>query len=205
MCARVPQRLEQRVGEAQRQQVLDRLLAEIMVDAEDLLLGEDGGDRVVDARAEARSWPSGFSSTTRASGVTRPAAPSAGGRSGRTGWARSRDRTGAAGPRRRRALRRARPSPRPWPRRGARRSRRLAKPGEHARRRSATVTCSRQRGLDPAQVVLGRELAARHADDPAAGAASAGRARASRGPAAACGRRGRRWRRTRRGRRPGRG
>ena len=31
---RVPQRLEQRVGEAQRQQVLHRLLAEVVVDAE---------------------------------------------------------------------------------------------------------------------------------------------------------------------------
>ena len=37
---RVPQRLEQHVGEAQRQQVLHRLLAEIVIDAEDLLLGE---------------------------------------------------------------------------------------------------------------------------------------------------------------------
>ena len=37
---RVPQRLEQHVGEAQRQQVLHRLLAEIMVDPEDALLGK---------------------------------------------------------------------------------------------------------------------------------------------------------------------
>ena len=47
----VPQRLEHQVGEAQREQVLHRLLAEIMVDAEDPLLGEGGGDRVVDLAA----------------------------------------------------------------------------------------------------------------------------------------------------------
>ncbi len=38
--AAVPQRLEQRVGEAEHQQVLDRFLAEVVVDPEDLLLGE---------------------------------------------------------------------------------------------------------------------------------------------------------------------
>ena len=37
----VPDRLEQAVGEAERQDVLRRLLAEEVVDAEDLLLGED--------------------------------------------------------------------------------------------------------------------------------------------------------------------
>ncbi len=37
----VPQPLEDRVGEAQRQQVLHRLLAEVVVDAEGLRLGED--------------------------------------------------------------------------------------------------------------------------------------------------------------------
>ena len=36
----VPDRLEQAVGEAERQDVLRRLLAEEMVDAEDLLFGE---------------------------------------------------------------------------------------------------------------------------------------------------------------------
>ena len=34
---RVPHRLEQRVGEAQRQDVLDRLLAQVVVDAEHVL------------------------------------------------------------------------------------------------------------------------------------------------------------------------
>ena len=49
----VPQRLEQRVGEAQRDQVLHRLLAEIMVDAEDAVFAERLRQRVVD-RAAAR-------------------------------------------------------------------------------------------------------------------------------------------------------
>ena len=44
----VPQRLEERVGEAQRHQVLHRLLAEIVVDAEDLLLAEIVADQVVE-------------------------------------------------------------------------------------------------------------------------------------------------------------
>ena len=37
----IPDRLEQAVGEAERQDVLRRFLAEEVVDAEDLLLGED--------------------------------------------------------------------------------------------------------------------------------------------------------------------
>ncbi len=44
----VPQGLEQAVGEPQDHQVLDGFLAEIMVDPEDLLLGEDPADRIVD-------------------------------------------------------------------------------------------------------------------------------------------------------------
>ena len=44
-AAAAPQRLEQRVAEAQRQQVLHRLLAEIVIDAKDLLLGEDARRR----------------------------------------------------------------------------------------------------------------------------------------------------------------
>ena len=45
---RVPDRLEQDIGEAQSEQVLDRLFAEVVVDAIDLILGEDLGDLVVD-------------------------------------------------------------------------------------------------------------------------------------------------------------
>ena len=37
----VPHRLEHAVGEPERQQVLDRLLAQVVVDAEDLALVED--------------------------------------------------------------------------------------------------------------------------------------------------------------------
>ena len=44
----VPQRLEDRVAEPQRDQVLDRLLAQIVVDAEDLVLAEGVGHGVVD-------------------------------------------------------------------------------------------------------------------------------------------------------------
>ena len=44
----LPQRLEQRIAEAQRQQVLHRLLAEVVVDAEGLVLVEGVPDRVVD-------------------------------------------------------------------------------------------------------------------------------------------------------------
>ena len=43
-----PQRLEQRVAEAQRHQVLHRLFAEVMIDAVDLLLGEHLADLRVD-------------------------------------------------------------------------------------------------------------------------------------------------------------
>ncbi len=43
-----PQRLEQRVGESQRQQVLYRLLAEVMIDAVDLVLRETLAHLIVD-------------------------------------------------------------------------------------------------------------------------------------------------------------
>ena len=44
----VPHRLEQVVGEAQGQDVLDRLLAQVVVDAEDVLRGEDLVDQLVE-------------------------------------------------------------------------------------------------------------------------------------------------------------
>ena len=47
----VPQRLEQRIGEAQSEQVLDRFLAEIMVDPEGAVLGERRRHRVIDFAA----------------------------------------------------------------------------------------------------------------------------------------------------------
>src|SRR5690606_24065160 len=44
----IPQRLVERVGEAQRHQVLHRLLAEIVVDAEDLAFAEIPADKIVE-------------------------------------------------------------------------------------------------------------------------------------------------------------
>ena len=44
----VPDRLEQAVGETEREDVLRRLLAEEMIDAEDLVLGEDLVQRLVE-------------------------------------------------------------------------------------------------------------------------------------------------------------
>ncbi len=43
-----PQRLEQRIAETQCEQVLHRLLAEVVIDAEDLRLAEDGAHMRVD-------------------------------------------------------------------------------------------------------------------------------------------------------------
>ena len=48
---RVPQRLEQDVGEAQREQVLDGFLAQIMIDPEGSVLREGTGHRIVDLTA----------------------------------------------------------------------------------------------------------------------------------------------------------
>src|SRR3546814_17343914 len=45
---RVQQRLEQHVGKAQREEVLDRFLAGIMVDAKDMIIGEGAADLLVD-------------------------------------------------------------------------------------------------------------------------------------------------------------
>ena len=47
-AACVPQRLEQPIAKAKREQVLHGLLAEIMVDAECPVLGKGGGHRVID-------------------------------------------------------------------------------------------------------------------------------------------------------------
>ena len=67
----VPERLEDPVGEAEDQEVLDRLLAEVVVDAVDLLLDEDVCRRSLSSRALARSRPNGFSMITR----TKPRRP----------------------------------------------------------------------------------------------------------------------------------
>ena len=44
-----PQRFEQHVAEAQRDQVLHRLLAQVVIDAVDLLFLEDRADQLIDA------------------------------------------------------------------------------------------------------------------------------------------------------------
>ena len=62
----VPDRLEQAVGEAEGEDVLRRLLAEEMIDAEDLLLGEHLVQLARSATtALARSVPNGFSMMMR--------------------------------------------------------------------------------------------------------------------------------------------
>ena len=45
--AAVPDRLEDAVGKAKHQKVLNRLLAEIVIDSEDLVFGEHGCDLLV--------------------------------------------------------------------------------------------------------------------------------------------------------------
>ena len=62
----VPDRLEDAVGEAEDQDVLDRLLAQVVVDAVDLALAEDLRAAGGSARGPLRrSWPNGFSTTMR--------------------------------------------------------------------------------------------------------------------------------------------
>jgi hypothetical protein len=60
----VPDRLEDRVGEALDQQVLHRLLAEVVVDPIHLVLLEHRAEVALSARAESRSLPNGFSMMT---------------------------------------------------------------------------------------------------------------------------------------------
>ena len=63
----VPDRLEERIREAEVKQVLHRLLAEIVVDAIDGALRRSCDAALRSARgAEARSRPNGFSTTTLA-------------------------------------------------------------------------------------------------------------------------------------------
>ena len=71
----VPDRLEDAVGEPQHQDVLHGLLAEVMVDAIDLMLGKDLVDPFVEFAALARSVPNGFSITTRLGPRSSPASP----------------------------------------------------------------------------------------------------------------------------------
>ena len=74
----VHQRLEDRVAEAKGQEVLHGLFAQIVVDAIDLVLAEPLEDIGIQGLGRVRSWPNGFSMTTRRQAppldsVTRPA------------------------------------------------------------------------------------------------------------------------------------
>ena len=67
----VPDRLEQTVGEAKGEDVLGSLLAQEVIDAKDLVLGEDlVHGRVEQDRGSARSVPKGFSMMMRARSVS---------------------------------------------------------------------------------------------------------------------------------------
>ena len=61
----VPDRLEQSIGEPQNEDVLDRLLSEIVVDAIELVFVEDSEQIILSLRADARSVPNGFSMMIR--------------------------------------------------------------------------------------------------------------------------------------------
>gem|GEM_PF-4453010 len=56
----VPQGFEQDVGEAQRHQVLDRFLAEIMIDPVDAVFGEGAGNGVVHRAGGGEAFADGF-------------------------------------------------------------------------------------------------------------------------------------------------
>ena len=76
--ARVPQRLEQRVAEAQREQVLHAFLAEVVVDAEHAVFVEHAGHAVVDLDGAGQVVADRlFQHHARARGRPGPCAPSA--------------------------------------------------------------------------------------------------------------------------------
>ena len=62
----IPERLHERIGEAENDHVVHRPLAEIVIDAKDRGLGKDACRIRLSSCAEARSWPNGFSTMTRA-------------------------------------------------------------------------------------------------------------------------------------------
>ena len=61
----IPDRLEDRIAEAKSQNVLYRLLAQIMVDSINATLRKRLKYRLVQLNALSRSWPKGFSKTMR--------------------------------------------------------------------------------------------------------------------------------------------
>ena len=72
----VPDRLEDAVAEAQDEHVLNRLLAEVVVDPVDLALLEVlRQDASFSCRALSRSWPNGFSTISREPAGAAPVLP----------------------------------------------------------------------------------------------------------------------------------
>ena len=71
----IPERLQEGIGEAEIQEVLHRLLAEKMIDAEDMRLVEHPPQATIQRLRRRKSRPSGFSTTTRAPRA-QPEAPS---------------------------------------------------------------------------------------------------------------------------------
>ena len=61
----IPDRLEHAVGKTQHQDVLHRLLAEVVIDPVDLVLVDELQQFGIQRRADARSVPNGFSTTSR--------------------------------------------------------------------------------------------------------------------------------------------
>ena len=190
---RAPDRLEQRIGEAQGHQVLHGFLAQVVVDAEHPRLVEHPADGLVDRPRRVQRMAQRFSSTMRACG-RRGRRWRGSARSARTGSARSPGSAPAPGPRcssgAARDGRSRRSARRPWPgSRGARRSlsivRRRTRCAPPPRGRCARRGRGRRRC--PARCGRGRRSAYR----PAGGPPGAG----DRAPAAACAGPGRRYRR----------
>jgi len=71
----IPQRLEHAVREAKREHVLDRLLAQVVVDAKNLALREHRQDLAVELAGLGSDVPNGFSITARTSTSSDRASP----------------------------------------------------------------------------------------------------------------------------------
>ena len=196
----VPDRLEHAVREAHREEVLHRLLAEVVVDPEDLRLVEDlvharvelsrrgevGAERLLHDHARALVQPQ-RSELRRRCRQTPPAGPR-----GSAAAAALPPISSCASRHRLRSARRA-----------PRRCRRRKAGSRTAPRTPPSVACGRTRRPPPARARGTRRRTssrARRADDPKAAPASGPPPRGGTCPAGACASRGRRWRRTARSR-----
>ena len=129
----VPDRLEQLVREAQRQDVLHGLLAEVVVDAEHRLRREDVLDDGVEFARAPRSCPNGFSITTRRQG---PAVGRLLGAGRAWSWRTTRGRTSAGSTGRTRGCRRCR---------GCRRAPTASQPSVSKAASSAKSPCTKRK------------------------------------------------------------